>query len=328
VPFVFAASDVLLAPSTSSRFPVFDHQFIRVAGAALLGVMLGLGGLGFGGASAQEASAEASTDPVARVNGVDITAAQLELAEDELGQDIARLPEAARRQLVLQYVVELQLLAQAARDAGYNDSDLYRNLTEYYELRALRDVFFEQAIRSNITDETAKAVYDEQIGNLQAEVEVRARHILVETEEKAAEVIEKLEGGADFVELARTESTGPSGPNGGDLGYFVRGQMVEPFATAAFELEVGAISKPVQTQFGWHVIKLEDRRDRQPPSFDQVKDQVKASMVRQILQERMAELRGAASIEVLDESLQLPEAEQPQASPETAPETEAPATTD
>ncbi len=309
-------------------FPVLDHLG-RIASVAVLGVVLG-----FSGAFAQDTAApEASTDPKARVNGVEISSSQLALAEDELGQDLAQLPEAARRQLVLQYVVELQLLAQAARDAGYDDSEQYRDLIRYYELRALRDVFFERAIRDNITDESAKVVYDEQIGKLDAEVEVRARHILVETEEKAAEVIEKLEGGTDFAELAKTESTGPSGPNGGDLGYFVRGQMVEPFATAAFELEVGAISKPVQTQFGWHVIKLEDRRDREPPAFDQVKDQVKASMVRQMLQERMSELRDAANIEILDESLKIPSPAAPtaspeQSSPEVAPEPAAPATTD
>ncbi len=241
---------------------------------------------------------------VARVDGTPITRNQLDLAEDELGPDLAQLPAATRDAVVLQYVVELTLLAGAAREAGLDQTDQYKRLSRYYELRALRDVFFQQEIRANVTDEAAQQLYDERIGSAEPEAEVRARHILVETEDEARAVIEKLDGGADFAELAQQESTGPSAANGGDLGFFSREQMVAPFAEAAFALEPGSVSDPVQTQFGWHVIKVEEKRDREPPKFADVREQLKSTLIRQQLQQRMSDLRGAASVEILDESLQ------------------------
>jgi len=246
---------------------------------------------------------------VARVDGTPITQAQLDLARDELGSDIAQLPEEAQNELVLQYVVELTLLADAAREAGLDQTERYKQLARYYELRALRDIFFQREIRENITDDAARKLYDDRIGSAPAEKEVRARHILVETEEKAKDVIQKIADGADFAELAESESTGPSAANGGDLGFFTKNQMVTPFAEAAFAMETGEVSEPVKTRFGWHVIKVEDKRDRQPPKFADVKDRLKGSLVRQQLQERMASLRDGAAIEILDESLKPEEAD-------------------
>jgi peptidyl-prolyl cis-trans isomerase C len=259
---------------------------------------------------AQDQAAEAESNPdevVARVDGIEITRGQLDLAEDELGPDLAQLPPETRQEVVLQYVVELTLLAGAAREAGLEDTDQYKRLSRYYELRALRDVFFQQEIRENITDEAAQQLYDERIGSAQGEPEVRARHILVETEDEAKAVIQKLNDGADFAELAEEESTGPSASNGGDLGFFSKEQMVTPFAEAAFAMETGEISEPVKSRFGWHVIKVEDKRDREPPKFADVKERLKSSLIRQQLQSRMAELRGAANVEILDESLKQDE---------------------
>lgn len=259
---------------------------------------------------AQDQAAEAEANPdevVARVDGIEITRGQLDLAEDELGPDLAQLPPETRQEVVLQYVVELTLLAGAAREAGLEDTDQYKRLSRYYELRALRDVFFQQEIRDNITDEAAQQLYDERIGSAQGEPEVRARHILVETEDEAKAVIQKLNDGADFAELAKEESTGPSASNGGDLGFFSKEQMVTPFAEAAFAMETGEISEPVKSRFGWHVIKVEEKRDREPPKFADVKERLKSSLIRQQLQSRMAELRGAANVEILDESLKQDE---------------------
>jgi peptidyl-prolyl cis-trans isomerase C len=246
---------------------------------------------------------------VARVDGTPITRGQLDLAEDELGPDLAQLPSETRNEVVLQYVVELTLLAEAAREAGLEDTDQYKRLSRYYELRALRDVFFQQEIRANVTDEAAQQLYDERIGSAEPEAEVRARHILVETEDEAKAIIEQLNDGADFAELAQQESTGPSAANGGDLGFFSKEQMVTPFAEAAFAMETGEISEPVKTRFGWHVIKVEEKRDREPPKFADIKEQLKSSLIRQQLQTRMTELRDAANVEVLDESLQQDEQE-------------------
>lgn len=246
---------------------------------------------------------------VARVDGTPITRGQLDLAEDELGPDLAQLPSETRDEVVLQYVVELTLLAEAAREAGLEDTDQYKRLSRYYELRALRDVFFQEEIRANVTDEAAQQLYDERIGSAEPEAEVRARHILVETEDEAKAIIEQLNDGADFAELAQQESTGPSAANGGDLGFFSKEQMVTPFAEAAFAMETGEISEPVKTRFGWHVIKVEEKRDREPPKFADIKEQLKSSLIRQQLQTRMTELRDAANVEVLDESLQQDEQE-------------------
>lgn len=261
---------------------------------------------------AQDNAAEAENDAysdkvVARVDGTPITEAQLKLARDELGQDITQLPENAQRELVLQYVVELTLLADAAREANFDESEDYKQLARYYEMRALRDIFFQREIQGGVTDEAAQALYDERIGSAEPEPEVKARHILVETEDEAKAIAQQLADGADFAELAKEKSTGPSSENGGDLGFFSKEQMVAPFAEAAFKMETGEISEPVKTRFGWHVIKVEDKRDRQPPKFADIKERLKGSLVRQNLQERMAKLRGDANIEILDESLKQDE---------------------
>jgi peptidyl-prolyl cis-trans isomerase C len=270
--------------------------------AAITGALLAP----YGFAQDQESNPD---EVVARVDGTPITRGQLDLAEDELGPDLAQLPSETRDEVVLQYVVELTLLAEAAREAGLDQTDQYKRLSRYYELRALRDVFFQEEIRANVTDEAAQQLYDERIGSAEPEAEVRARHILVETEDEAKAIIEQLEGGADFAELAQQESTGPSAANGGDLGFFSKEQMVTPFAEAAFAMETGEISEPVKTRFGWHVIKVEEKRDREPPKFADIKEQLKSSLIRQQLQTRMSDLRGAANVEILDESLQQDEQE-------------------
>jgi len=278
------------------------HHFYRFALALIIAALVGVGA-----AQAQEGADADANKVVARVDGTPITESQLDLARDELGSDLAQLPEASQRELILQYVVELTLLADAARKGGLDQSDQYKRLSRYYELRALRDVFFQKEIRENVTDEAAQKLYDERIGSTEPEPEIRARHILVKTEEEAKAIIQKLADGEDFAELAKAESTGPSSANGGDLGFFSKEQMVAPFAEAAFALKKGEISQPVKTRFGWHVIKLEDTRDREPPKFAEVKDRLKGALVRQMLQERMASLRDAANIEILDESLKTSE---------------------
>lgn len=278
------------------------HHFHRFALALVVAALACAGA-----AQAQDDADADANKVVARVDGTPITEAQLELARDELGSDLAQLPEASQRELILQYVVELTLLADAARKGGLDQSDQYSQLSRYYELRALRDVFFQQEIRENVTDEAAQKLYDERIGSTEPEPEIRARHILVKTEDEAKAIIQKLADGEDFAELAKAESTGPSSANGGDLGFFSKEQMVAPFAEAAFALKKGEISQPVKTRFGWHVIKLEDTRDREPPKFDEVKDRLKGALVRQMLQERMASLRDAANVEILDESLKKSE---------------------
>ena len=168
----------------------------------------------------------------------------------------------------------------------------------FLRLRALQNEFFRKNVDEAITDEALQAAYDEQIGSLPAKQEVRARHILVKEEAEALDIIKELDGGADFAELAKSKSTGPSGPKGGDLGYFGPGQMVPPFEAAAFALEKGDYTKkPVKTQFGWHVIQVEDKRDVAKPTLDQVKDQLRSFLAQQKFTTLITDLREKAKVE-------------------------------
>jgi peptidyl-prolyl cis-trans isomerase C len=241
--------------------------------------------------------------PVARVNGSDITEAELGFAEAEVGSEIAGLPAEARRRVLVEYLVEAHLFAEAAGKNQLGGGKEFEDRLAYYKLRALRDTFYEKKVRDAVTEAQAKTAYDEQIAKIVPEPEVRARHILVKTEQEAKDLVKQLKGGADFVELAKKSSDGPSAQTGGDLGYFARGQMVKPFEDAAFTLKAGEISAPVQTEFGWHVIKVEDKRNRPVPQFDEVKDQLVASLVQNQLKTVVQGLRGTAKVEIVDPEL-------------------------
>ena len=147
-----------------------------------------------------------------------------------------------------------------------------------------------------ITDEALEAAYNARFANAAAEEEYSAAHILVDTREEAEAVVARLEGGADFAETAKEISTGPSGPNGGDLGWFGIGMMVPEFETAVIALEVGQISEPVQTQFGWHVIILNDKRQKEAPTLDQVRDELAAQIQQEAIAKALEDLIAAAAI--------------------------------
>ena len=174
----------------------------------------------------------------------------------------------------------------------------------YWKRRALREAYFEKSIQSAITDDEAKAFYNAQAAQTTGGAQIRARHILVKTEEKAKEIYELIAHDGDFVELAKKHSTGPSGPSGGDLGYFGAGQMVPEFSKAAFALKVGEVSEPVKTKFGWHLIKVEDRRESALPPFAQLRPRIIEHLARQKTRKVAAGLRQAAKIEYLDPALQ------------------------
>lgn len=241
--------------------------------------------------------------PVARVNGADITEAELAFAEAEVGSEIAGLPVESRRRVLLEYLVEAHLFAEAAGKNQLGTGKDFEERLAYYKLRALRDTFYEKKVREAVTEAQAKSAYEDQIAKLKPEPEVRARHILVKSEQEAKDLVKQLKGGADFNELAKKSSDGPSAQTGGDLGYFSRGQMVKPFEDAAFSLQPGQISDPIQTEFGWHVIKVEDKRNRPLPSFDEVKDQLMASLVQNQLKTVVQGLRSSAKVEIVDPEL-------------------------
>lgn len=274
----------------------------KLAVAMMVIAGLGLSACGESSPPAQgtgEASpGKASTGKIlATVNGTAITSSDIELASDELGPDLARIPKQARERIVLQYLIEQQLLADAARKEGLDKGEAFQKRLAYYRRKAMRDTYLSKALDEAVTDATLRKLYDKQVKAFQDKEEIRARHILVKTEDEAKAIIDRLKKGADFATLAKEKSTGPSGKKGGDLGYFTEGQMVKPFEEAAFKLKPGEISDPVKTQFGWHVIKVEDRRKQTPPKFEDVKERLAEGMRSRKAIEIVQKLRREAKIE-------------------------------
>lgn len=249
-------------------------------------------------ASATPATAEEKV--IAKVDGVTITEADVATARTEIGSELASIPEDQRERVLVEFLIENQLLAAAAKESKLDENPEFTNRIEYYKRRALRDLYFENKVRDQVTEAEAKKIYDEQVAQLKPEPEIRARHILVKEEQEAKDAIKRVKGGDDFAEVAKELSQGPSKSQGGDLGYFSKGQMVQEFEDAAFALDKGEISEPIKTQFGWHVIKIEDKRDKQPPAFDDVKERIMAALVQRKAQEVMQGLRSKADVEIVD----------------------------
>ena len=264
-----------------------------------LGILAALLACGYAFTPLHAAAAEDQV--VATVNGKTITEADVKLAEAEIGSDLGSLPEATKRRVLVEYLIENQLFAEAAEGDKLGSTPEFDGRMQYWRRRALRDTYFEKSVKESVTEADAKRLYDQQVKLLKPEEEVKARHILVDSEDKAKEIAEKIAHGADFGEMAKQHSKDPgTKEDGGSLGYFSRGQMVPQFEEAAFKLEKGDVSDPVQTQFGWHLIQVEDRRERQPPSFEAIKDRLIVSMMHRKAQEIATQLRGSASIEYVD----------------------------
>lgn len=250
-------------------------------------------------------SAAAGDDTVvATVDGKPVTEADLALAESDLDPQFAQIPAAQRRAAALSAIIEIRLLAASAEAAGLASGDDFRRRMEFLRERALHSAFVDTRVASRLTDEAVRARYDEEIASRPASNEIRARHILVDTREEAEAIIRELEAGGDFEAIARERSKDGAGAQGGDLGYFGPGQMVPEFEKAAFALEVGQFSRePVQTQFGFHVIRVDDRRAVLPPPFDQVRDQVRSMLLREIYFAAVKEIRSNARVEIADPAL-------------------------
>lgn len=236
---------------------------------------------------------------VAKVDGVDIKQSDLDFAASEVGPRLGNYGPEDRRRVLMQYVIENELMAAAGDKDKLNAAEAFQRRLKYHQRQALRDAFFDQKIRNAVSEDEARKVYDERIKQVKPEQEIHARHVLVATEAEAKEIAERLNKGEDFAVVAKEKSKDVNA-EGGDLGFFGRGQMVKPFEDAAFALEVGKISAPVQTPFGWHIIKIEEKRDRALPSFDQVKEAIVGQLVQQKAQEIVTGLRDGAKIEVLD----------------------------
>lgn len=238
---------------------------------------------------------------VATIDGKPITEGDLNVAESEIGSDMGTMPAAQKRTSLLEFLIDNQLFAEAAENAKLNQGPDYETRLNYLKRRALRELYFEKVIKASVSDADARKVYDDQVKLLKPEEEVSARHILVETEDQAKALKQKIDAGADFAQLAKENSKDPgSKEDGGNLGYFGHGQMVPQFEDIVFKLQKGQVSDPVKTQFGWHLVKLEDRRTKQPPAFEIVKDRIVQSMLLQKAQKSAIELRSKSKIELVD----------------------------
>ena len=241
---------------------------------------------------------------IAKVNGKTITDTDMKLAEAEIGGDLGSLPEPTKRRVLLEFLIENQLFADAAEGQRLTVGHSFDEPMAYWRRRALRDAFFDKSVRETISEAEAKKFYESQTGSLKSDQEVRARHILLDSKDKAREVYEKLAHGSDFARLAKDYSKDPgSKDQGGDLGFFGRGQMVPQFEEVAFRLKKGEVSEPFESQFGWHIVQLDDRRQRSAPAFEAVKERVVASLIHKKAQQVAADLRGKAQIEYIDPEL-------------------------
>ncbi len=241
---------------------------------------------------------------LANVNGKPITEADVELGETDLDPQFAKLPPEQRRAAALSAMIEIRVLSDKAIADGIDKDPEFQRRMELLRQRALHSALVDQEVASKITDAELHKRYDEEMAKQPPVNEIHARHILVKTKEEAEAIIKQLDNGADFEKLAKEKSTDGAAPQGGDLGYFTEDQMVPDFSKAAFALDVGKYTEqPVKTQFGWHVIKVEDKRTKQPPAFDAVKDQLRQVILREKYFDLVKKARAAAKIDITDADL-------------------------
>ncbi|MFT3732516.1 MAG: peptidylprolyl isomerase [Hyphomicrobium sp.] len=246
-------------------------------------------------------AASAEDKVIATIDGKPITEGDLAVAESEIGSDMGTMPGPQKRVSLLEFLIDNQLFAEAAESEKLDQGADFQTRLAYLKRRALRELYFDKVIKSSVTEDEARKIYDEQVKLLKPEEEVSARHILVDTEEQAKALKEKIDKGADFAQLAKENSKDPgSKDDGGNLGYFGHGQMVPQFEDVVFKLQKGQVSDPVKTQFGWHLVKLEDRRTKQPPAFDVVKDRIMQSLLLRKAQQTAVALRAKSKIEIVD----------------------------
>ena len=252
-------------------------------------------------ARAQDSSKAQNSDPVvARVNGVDIRQSDIAFAEEEIGGNMPSIPPEQKRDYLINYLVDVIVLSQAAEKQKLNERPDVKHRLAFDRNRLLMESLLQDAGKSALSDEAEHKVYDEAIKQVKNEEEVHARHILVPTEEEAKAILAQLKAGADFATLAKEKSKDPGAAEGGDLGYFTKDQMVPEFAEVAFKLDKGQLSDPVKTQFGWHIIKVEDKRIKPTPTFEQVKPQIDNYIAHRAQAELVENLRKSATVERLD----------------------------
>ena len=241
---------------------------------------------------------------IAKVGEIVISERDLGFATIDLKQQFAQVPEEFRKAAILKTLIDISVLAKAAEDSGIADNEETKARINFLRARALHNAFYQENAVKGITEDDLKTRYDKEVANTPPKKQVDARHILVKTEEEAMAIIGELDAGKDFAELAKAKSTGPSGKNGGTLGYFSKGQMVPEFEKAAFSLKNGDYTKkPVKTQFGWHIILKQDERDEKPPKFEDSKEGVRQVLLREKYLDLIKINREKFKVEIIDEDL-------------------------
>ena len=240
---------------------------------------------------------------LAIINGHKITTKEVKLAADDILPHLRNVPPKLRYPFIVEYLIERRLLAQQAIREGMGENNEYKTRLVFYQAKALRDAYFVDKIRAGITDDLVRASYDKQASTITPEERLRARHILLGTEQEAKDIAAKLKKGEKFADLAKAHSLDGSKDFGGDLGYFTSDEMVKEFASVANALKKGQTSGPVKTEFGWHIINLIDRKAGGPRPYEEVKGAIKLVLLRKAVQEKVDALRKKAKIEMIDPGL-------------------------
>ena len=267
-----------------------------LAAGLVFGALSGLTLAQIPGAMAQAPS----HDVVATVNGSPITEADVAFTAIDLADTLEQYSPEQRTRILMDLLINQKLMAAAAEKAGIAESKDFEQRMVLMRERTLRDFYFNEQVQKKISDADVRAAYDKLAAEIGAQDEVNARHILLKSKEEAEAVIKELKGGGDFAKLAAEKSIGPSKANGGELGFLGRGDVAEPFADAALSLEIGQISDPVETDFGWHVIQVSEKRKREAPSFEQVEGEIRQHEARRHFLALIDELKKDAKIEVMD----------------------------
>ncbi|MAL78447.1 MAG: peptidylprolyl isomerase [Sneathiella sp.] len=248
------------------------------------------------GAQAEEDSSEV----LATVNGENITEADARGLYESLPPQYRQIPMEMVKPQLVQQLVNMEVVSQAAEADKLYETESFKSKLDTARTQLLQEAYLAAKIDELVTEETLQAEYKKIVDGFTPEEEVHARHILLKTEEEAKDMIKLLDDGGDFAELAKEYSTGPSGPTGGDLGYFTKERMVPEFAEAAFNLKDGEYSKePVKSEFGYHVIKTEGRRNTEPPKFEEMEEELRAEATNTAVDKLLEDLKADATIVVV-----------------------------
>lgn len=239
---------------------------------------------------------------IATVNEDVITLAEVELAVEFLPEQLQRLPYSELVPLIREELIDVKLLASHALNSGLVKSDEIIRRRDFYEMRLIYDYFVRDVINKKLTDEILRERYNLFIKNFIGEEEIKTSHILVSNKETAEVILVKLAEGLDFSQAAKTYSTGPSASQGGDIGFIKIDQVVPEFGTVAFSLGIGEVSEPVKSQFGWHIIKIFEKRTQAAPSYINIEETLKAQVADDLIRQEANKIRSASKIEYFDEA--------------------------